>query len=146
MSVHKAEFFEQATEHLLSSLDLQEGLGQLLSYLSTVLPCREIRLATYFMQEQGSAKNLHLLASLSGTSRYYGPLLNKGRLDEMISLKNRAPGNAVLFALDVSGRRLKTIPFTEQNGVISFSADNDSGKDSPLAYELIRNGTPSAGP
>lgn len=89
MSVHKAEFFEQATEHLLSSLDLQEGLGQLLSYLSTVLPCREIRLATYFMQEQGSAKNLHLLASLSGTSRYYGPLLNKGRLDEMISLKNR---------------------------------------------------------
>ncbi|WP_295641160.1 sigma-54-dependent Fis family transcriptional regulator [uncultured Mailhella sp.] len=89
MSVHKAEFFEQATEHLLSNLDLQEGLGQLLSYLSTVLPCREIRLATYFMQEQGSAKNLHLRASLSGTSLYYGPLLNKGRLDEMISLKNR---------------------------------------------------------
>ena len=74
----------------------------------------------------------------------YPYLLKTGSAE--ISLKNRAPGNAVLFALDVSGRRLKTIPFTEQNGVISFSADNDSGKDSPLAYELIRNGTPSAGP
>ena len=89
MRVNKAEFFEQATEHLLSNLNLQEGLGQLLSYLVTVLPCREIRLATYFMQAQGSAKNMHLRATLSGTDIYYGPLLNKERLDEMISLKNR---------------------------------------------------------
>ena len=88
MSVQKAEFFEQATEHLLKTLNLQEGLGQLLSYLSTVMPCQEIRLATYFMQEQGSANNLHLRASLTGTSTYYGPLLSKARLDEMISLKN----------------------------------------------------------
>ena len=89
MSVRKSEFFEQATEHLLSSLNLEEGLGQLLSYLITVLPCQEIRLATYFMQDQGSAKNLHLRATPSGTSTYYGPLLDKGRLDELMTLKNR---------------------------------------------------------
>ena len=55
-----------------------------------------------------------------------------------ISLKNRAPGTGVLFTLDVSGKRRRTIPFTENNGIISFRADNSSGDDSPLAYELIR--------
>ena len=55
-----------------------------------------------------------------------------------ISLKNRAPGTGVLFALDVSGKRRRTIPFTENNGIISFRADKSSGDDSPLAYELIR--------
>ena len=67
----------------------------------------------------------------------YPYLLKTGSAE--ISLKNCASGKAVLFALDVSGRRLKSIPFTEKNGLISFLANNDSGKDSPLAYELVRN-------
>jgi len=66
----------------------------------------------------------------------YPYLLRRGKVD--ITLKNTASGKALLYALDMTGKRIKAMPFTEKNGTIIFTADNDQGEFSPPAYELVR--------
>lgn len=50
--------------------------------------------------------------------------------------RQRAPGTAVLRALDVNGKTLGDVPFTEKAGKIVFSAD--PGVTGAFAYELLR--------
>ncbi|MDR0932250.1 MAG: hypothetical protein LBM70_04420 [Victivallales bacterium] len=61
-------------------------------------------------------------------------LLLKG--SAKIELTNKAQGKAKLRALDVNGKILGDVEFTESNGKISFTAD--TGKYGAMAYELIR--------
>ena len=55
-----------------------------------------------------------------------------------ISLKNNGNGTPRLYALDLSGARLREIPFTDADGLIAFTADNTIHEKCPMAYELVR--------
>ena len=61
-------------------------------------------------------------------------LLKKSKAE--ISLKNSGKGKLRINALDVNGKVLASVPFKEENGVVTFTAD--SGLYSAMAYELIR--------
>ena len=60
--------------------------------------------------------------------------MRRGKVE--IELVNRAPGTAVLRALDVNGKTLADVPFTEKAGKIVFAAD--PGVTGAFAYELLR--------
>ena len=66
----------------------------------------------------------------------YPYLIRRGSVD--ISLANDAPGDIKLYALDMTGERVTTVPFTEDNGIITFTANTDMGEYTPMAYELVR--------
>ena len=72
-----------------------------------------------------------LMYNLGRPSPY---LMRRGKVE--IELVNRAPGTAVLRALDVNGKTLGDVPFTEKAGKIVFSAD--PGVTGAFAYELLR--------
>lgn len=75
--------------------------------------------------------NLHL--HKTGSMPYF---IRRGSAE--ISLKNQGSGTPKLYALDMHGNRVAEIPFTNRNGIITFTANNDLGKHCPMAYELIR--------
>ena len=66
----------------------------------------------------------------------YPLLLRKAKAQ--VSLKNTAEGIAELYAIDITGKRLNSVPFTEKNGVLIFTADNTLGDTPSIGYELIR--------
>ena len=72
-----------------------------------------------------------LMYNLGRPSPY---LMRRGKVE--IELVNRAPGTAVLRALDVNGKTLADVPFTEKAGKIVFAAD--PGVTGAFAYELLR--------
>ena len=74
-----------------------------------------------------------LLLHKTGAMPYF---IRKGSVE--ISLKNQGRGIPALYALDMHGNRIAEIPFSDRNGTITFTANNDLGKHSPMAYELIR--------
>lgn len=71
-----------------------------------------------------------LMYNLGRPSPY---LMRRGKVE--IELVNRAPGTAVLRALDVNGKTLGDVPFTEKAGRSFF---RDPGVTGAFAYELLR--------
>ena len=61
-------------------------------------------------------------------------LLRKSKAE--ISLKNTGKGKLAINALDVNGAFLASVPFKEENGTVTFTAD--SGLNGAMAYELVR--------
>ncbi|MBR7127766.1 MAG: hypothetical protein IKD09_04205, partial [Lentisphaeria bacterium] len=55
-----------------------------------------------------------------------------------ISLTNYAAGEIEIYALNMVGKKLRKVPYTVQNNVISFTVDNTIGEEPAMAYEIIR--------
>lgn len=82
----KAEFFKQATCHLLQTLNLQKGVERLQLYVSSVLPCGEIRMSCFPSCSTAPSKNLHIRADGREASTYYGAPLTTERMEVLLSL------------------------------------------------------------
>lgn len=63
-------------------------------------------------------------------------LLRKGKAK--ISLINYAEGEIEIYALNIVGKRLRKVPYSAANNVISFTVDNTIGEEAAMAYEIIR--------
>lgn len=122
LSVRKNTTFSNVFAGALDNAPLSDSRRILLIHTTNVMP------SARFTTHRG-----RLLQYKTGCMPYY---LRKGSVE--ISLKNRGRGQAKLYALDMHGRRIAPISFTERDGTITFRADNDLGKHSPMAYELIR--------
>ena len=55
-----------------------------------------------------------------------------------ISLTNYAAGEIEIYALNMVGKKLRKVPYTVKNNVISFTVDNTIGEEPAMAYEIIR--------
>ena len=62
-------------------------------------------------------------------------LLRLGSAD--VTLKRSRPGSPRLYALDMTGKRIAELAFTQEGNGIHFHMDNGSGDIPPLAYELV---------
>ena len=64
-------------------------------------------------------------------------LVRKGSVD--LTLRSRLQGNAVLYPLDLSGKRIGKLPVEQNAGKLKFHLDNSRGI---FAYELLLNENP----
>lgn len=120
MHPDKAEFFKLATSHLLQTLNLQKGVERLQAYVSSVLPCGEIRLSCFPSYSTAPAKNLHIRADGRESSTYYGAPLTTELMDVLLSL---APARGEIItdpkhplvrfcqSLNASGHGLMPLPW-----------------------------------
>ena len=122
LSVRKNSTFSCIFAGALDDADLLRSRRILLIHTTNVMP------SSTFSLYRG---RLHL--HKTGCMPYF---IRKGTAE--IALKNQGTGTPELYALDMHGNRVAEIPFTNRNGTITFTANNDLGKHSPMAYELIR--------
>jgi hypothetical protein len=75
-----------------------------------------------------------------GKLRDYGGgkslLLRKGTA--VVSLKSNADGRAVLYAIDITGKRLGEVPFKDVDGILEFNINNGAGDVPSVGYEVTR--------
>lgn len=122
LSVRKNSTFSNIFAGALDDASLFRSRRVLVIHTTNVMP------STTYSLYRG---NLHL--HKTGSMPYF---IRRGSAE--ISLKNQGSGTPKLYALDMHGNRVAEIPFTNRNGIITFTANNDLGKHCPMAYELIR--------
>ena len=122
LSIRKNTTFSCVFAAALDDAALSESRRILLIHTTNVMP------SSRYTLHRGK-----LLLHKTGAMPFF---LRRGSVE--ISLENRGRGIPALYALDMHGNRIEEIPFSNRNGILTFTADNDLGKHCPMAYELIR--------